>query len=1182
MISRFFHALWNLLKMPWFLALLVTLILILLVWFLGPYVAFADTVVLESINARLIATVILTFCWGLFIAFSNYRQRKKEQAQPDKAEQHQQHLLNRQRLREEFDHIKKSLKTALKIVTTSNFYGTQRRSRYALPWYLLLGTNDCGKTSTLLNSGLKFPLNEQADRHLYQLKATEQCEVLYGNEAVFIDTPGAYTKSPPDAPAHKAWTTLLMQLLKVRPANPLNGIIACVSMRDIIDSDQAKRAHLAISLRTRLSEVLKRLHNRVPVYLIFTKCDAVPGFAHFFTNLSRAEREQVFGCPAKAETMEPGNVRMELHDLMQTLNAQIISKIHQERDIPSRGALFRFPQEIELVGPRIEDFISEAFGPSRYHRPVVFRGFYFTSALSAHNVLVAAAHEGEQSYQTGFRAAASDFAKGFFLLHLFDQCILPEAKLAAGDYKHWGVRLRRYGMQLSATAAFLFVVVFLGISFMNNSSRLENIANGYTAFTTERKKTPSTVDAKAVLPELEKIAGTTTVYTPDNDSNISYGLGLYQGKRFDISTNAAYLGTLNTRLMPALRGAAAEKIEKSLENLSELKSALRAYLMLCQPENISLKFLHDWLGKQWSDQYLGQADVQQGLRHHMDYLLVNGIMPVEPDATLLDKARKALFKTPLAGLVYQRMQEESLESGKPPFTFRAAIGESPFAGDTYAIPSLYTQHGFEEYLTKRCPGIIRSLTEEKWIFGKNSLALSALDMDKIHKEVRTMYFRDYVLHWRQAMQALQVRTPGTIADARNLAEQLTAGTPPTVLVLRELRANTDFIPEETEPDAVSTALADETKRKAQQKLTGKVGGKIAKALVNKTADSAEELQQKAQQEAQRDAAAVRQYFVPFVSLLTVEGNSNPTLKSVNDNMVSTGEYFAKILNSDNKDKSVMEALLEMTNEKDDTLRRMESSTEPLPSPVRQWYSIVVSGGLRDMLAIGAKSVNHAYQEQVISVYNNNLRANYPFNVHADKDVNLEDFATFFRGGGVLDNFHDSYLRSFTTRSGSLRSIMGQTLPVSSQAIVQLQRANRIQDAFFMSGRELGINFLMEPYALDATLKQVSLNYAGKTLKYWHGPVQGAGFTWPTANGQTDLAVLETGDLNGINAGMTTRGDWALFRLLQRGRIKRQEGNTCLVEVHQNDKWAQFLIQFRNKINPFDPKVCSFALPKTLL
>jgi type VI secretion system protein ImpL len=279
---------------------------------------------------------------------------------------------------------------------------------------------------------------------------------------------------------------------------------------------------------------------------------------------------------------------------------------------------------------------------------------------------------------------------------------------------------------------------------------------------------------------------------------------------------------------------------------------------------------------------------------------------------------------------------------------------------------------------------------------------------------------------------------------------------------------------------------------------------------------------------------------------------------------------------------VLAALLEIADERDDTLRRLESAAERLPNPVRGWYSTVASGGLRDMLAIGARGINRSYQERVISVYNNSLRSYYPFNIHSERDVNLQDFTEFFRSGGLLDNFYDSQLRPFVAKNGQLRSIMGRSLPVSSPAVAQLHRANRVQDDFFMSGRELGIYFLLEPYALDETLKQVTLSNADKTLSYWHGPVQGAAFTWPSGTGQTNQASLELADLHGINTRSEAKGEWALFRLLQGGTIKRQDGNTCLIEAQRNGKWAQFLIQFRNRANPFDPSICSFALPASLL
>lgn len=320
---------------------------------------------------------------------------------------------------------------------------------------------------------------------------------------------------------------------------------------------------------------------------------------------------------------------------------------------------------------------------------------------------------------------------------------------------------------------------------MNNYGRIDAIDAARTSFAHARDSAPAPTDAKPVLPELQILEQTLNIYTPEEDSNIAYGLGLYRGHVFIRAVNAAYLGELNDRLMPHVRRTAARRIEQSLSNVGELKPALRAYLMLCQPERINRDFITAWLEREWSAQYMGDAATQAALERHMDYLLRHGIRPVQPDQTLLADARQALLKIPLAELAYQQMKEEAAESGKPPFTFRASLGDSmsPFEGDTYPIPYLYTKAGYEQYCLERGPAIVRSLTDDSWIFGANPFTLSILDINKIYKDVRAMYFRDYTRYWTEGVQKLAVPASQTLAEAAKTAERLTAGVSPVTQVV---------------------------------------------------------------------------------------------------------------------------------------------------------------------------------------------------------------------------------------------------------------------------------------------------------------------------------------------------------------------------------------------------------------
>jgi type VI secretion system protein ImpL len=192
-----------------------------------------------------------------------------------------------------------------------------------------------------------------------------------------------------------------------------------------------------------------------------------------------------------------------------------------------------------------------------------------------------------------------------------------------------------------------------------------------------------------------------------------------------------------------------------------------------------------------------------------------------------------------------------------------------------------------------------------------------------------------------------------------------------------------------------------------------------------------------------------------------------------------------------------------------------------------------------------------------------------------------EFADFFKENGVLDEFHNAYVRPFVDAKGDLRPIMGRTLPISEAALKHLNLANKVKDAFFISGEKLGIALVIEPYALDVRLKQVDLAHGDRILSYWHGPVLPSNFVWPLDTGLPPEASLSITDVHGFKSSRTMRGDWALLRLLRQGRIKRQDGNTCLVEMEESGRWAQFLVHLRSRTNPLDPASCGFSLPESL-
>ena len=137
------------------------------------------------------------------------------------------------KLRERFDEAV----TALKQRRTGD-------SLYELPWYVIIGPPGSGKTTALLNSGLKFPLEQRVGKGaLRGVGGTRNCDWWFTDEAVFLDTAGRYTTQDSDAASDSVgWSEFLALLRKYRARRPINGVILTINAHDLLMLDAGRRA----------------------------------------------------------------------------------------------------------------------------------------------------------------------------------------------------------------------------------------------------------------------------------------------------------------------------------------------------------------------------------------------------------------------------------------------------------------------------------------------------------------------------------------------------------------------------------------------------------------------------------------------------------------------------------------------------------------------------------------------------------------------------------------------------------------------------------------------------------------------------------------------------------------------------------------------------------------------------
>ena len=310
------------------------LLLSLVIWYAGPYLAFAEWKPLESVLPRLIGIGLLVLLWVLSGLLKKLRAHRAS-AKLAQAVVAQRGPPVRDGASREAAQLRERFEEAIATLKKTQGSG---RSLYELPWYVIIGPPGSGKTTALINSGLKFPLEQRFGKEaLRGVGGTRNCDWWFSDEAVLLDTAGRYTTQDSDESSDSAgWGEFLALLTKYRKRRPLNGVIVTLSASDLMTHTPAEREANVAAVRRRLDELNNHLKVRLPVYLFVTKCDLISGFGEYFDDSSADGRAQVWGMTFSPERSTAGTAaedfQPEFDALIERLNERLFARIEEERD----------------------------------------------------------------------------------------------------------------------------------------------------------------------------------------------------------------------------------------------------------------------------------------------------------------------------------------------------------------------------------------------------------------------------------------------------------------------------------------------------------------------------------------------------------------------------------------------------------------------------------------------------------------------------------------------------------------------------------------------------------------------------------------------------------------------------------------------------------------------------------
>jgi type VI secretion system protein ImpL len=1143
------------------LPILGLLLIALVIWFGGPYVAFGEYIPLESARARLIAIALVILTWvGLVVWKRVQANRKSDQlvaAVVKQADAEPRPSADVVQLRERFEEAVGTLKQKRK----------SGHSLYELPWYVIIGAPGSGKTTALVNSGLHFPLEQRSGKGaLRGVGGTRNCDWWFTDEAVFLDTAGRYTTQDSDANADSAgWLEFLALLRKYRKRRPVNGIILTISAQDLImQGHGAPEGHVEAA-RRRLIELNKELNIQLPVYLMVTKCDLVAGFTEYFDDLSQEGRAQVWGVTFPYEQTQKGEAAKafpaEFDALVTRLNERVFARVEEDRDVRRRTKAFGFPQQMASLREGLSQFVAEVFGSTRFDQQILLRGVYFTSGTQEGNPIDRLLGAIGRRFAVSAEAVAPPPGRGkaYFIEKLLKDVLFPESGLAGVNRRfEFQMAAAQVGLYAAMVALAVLGVIVWSISYNRNRNYIESVGEDVARFQ-QVPLTPADVAVDAALPRLDAVqAVATSANRFEEDTPLMMRWGLYQGSSVGNAADDAYLRELNGALLPRVEARLRQRLATTPEP-ETLYEYLKAYLMLGEPGRLDKEHLAAVVDADWKLSYAAAPDTAAALSKHFRALLDRGdqIRPIVLDQVRIAQARSTILQASIPRIIYTLIKFDYAADGRA-----LRLDEAAGAGSDQVlrrksgrplsepVPAIYTKPVFEEITGKNAGELVKQFNDDYWVWGEKRPPLTA--GAQLSAEVIDVYEKDYIATWDAVLQDFDVSFDSQ--QTANALAILAGPTSPLRGLLRTVDANT-YLVRPPDPAAAPPGVIDSAKDRVGRLLNRGLGA--------------------AGVPTEMPGAEVTAHFAAIHQLVAGEPGAAP----IDRVLGKLGQLQAQISPVGQAVVGGTDPLAAITQSgSGELVKSIRQDASTLPPSVGGLVTNIADRAAGAVLKDARGELETRYMQDVVLPCREIVNNKYPFVRTSGVDARPEDFGRLFGAGGIFDQFFKSRVEPLVnmTRQPWTWRTDASGVPVGGSLTMlrQFESAQRIRDMYFSGNANIPqVRFMVTPITMDQETSRFTLDVDGQPAEYRFGPERTYQMTWP---GQKPGAAATFEERGGRAPNIATQGAWAWQRLLDAAELKEESDSRYVLTWRRDAHFATVRIEATSLRNPFNkPDVQNF-------
>ena len=1185
--------------------LLLTLVLgAAVIWWLGPRWALAGYQPLGSVTARVLAIVMLLVLPLLGWIVRLQRRNRRLEAERKHEEVRQTDACLRFVEAQERD-LDRNL-----ALLQANLKG--RNAQYQIPWYLVLGQENAGKTSFVnrVSQGSSLTAEMKAGSWRQQ----EDPDRLYsidwciGDQAVLIDPPGEIISQLPVAngPEQESsvapqgassglpeelharlWHGFVSWLGHNRSRRPLNGVVLVVSLVTLLNQPPSERKQLAAILRSRLIELSRELGTRPPLYVVLSKFDLLDGFDTLFARLPKSAREDLFGLTFTFDSLRDYDAWLEelgerYDAFLERLNDKVFDALANSTDQDQRQSLHSLVRQLCGLRSMLLDFLGDVLGSDRFATPALPRGVFFSSVYQQgllNNTFVDCAAQAYEMREASNRMHPSGQALVYFAQQLFQRVIYPESDLAGDNPRV--IRQKKHAMALRFGIASLGSLLVCGGWYHYygiNRDKALSVLERSRDFSVSAVDTELDPTGRNLLPPLDQISNAVAVYgNYRNAWPLLANMGLYQGHAIGPKVDEAYLTLLSQHFLPALASGVMESLDGAGIGDDTQLAALRVYRMIEDRTNRRQPVVENWMAAQWQAAFPGQDSVQTALMRHLEYAMKYVDTRLPQYQQRVATVQQHLRQIPLPERVYMTMNQEAGVSLTSPLDLRNEIGPAfdivyqPEPGQVEAagetpppasgrIDALLTAKGYRSYFARHSENLTELAMIDQWALGERAkVDYSDADKTVLAERIRAIYGRAYVDTWRRNLNHLEVRDFNDIADAVNILGSVTGPAAPLRRLVETVRDNSEL--------GLRATPVDDT--------GSDPGAALVQAVVRTRDDE------------QRTPLItdIARAFAPLNQLLDSREDRAPYLEETMLAIASVQDKVRVVHDSPDRGKVALAMVVERFSlQGPDPIANLQRIAAGLPEPLNRQVAKLADESSRVILVEALRELERRWDRDVHRFYRERLADRYPFNPASRQEASLEDFTAFFGPQGRLQKFREQYLNLFL--EDNLEALYSERLGgylVSADVQARLTSAERIRDAFFNGRGLLGVQFYIEPLGLAPTKRSSSLSVEGQLITYNHGPSTSTALIWPNTLAPNNESRMTLVNASGSSSGLVYRGPWSLYRLLSQARLNGSTSTSVDISFSAPDGGMRYRISTEKAENPFtQPLFKGFALPRTLL